>query len=70
MSEPTHLLPIRMFSVQNILFNGLIIGPTYEFTYNSQIGAKREHEFFFNGLADFSGNIIGLIQGADYHQGQ
>lgn len=53
---------------QNILFNGLILGPTYEFTYNSQIGARRKHEFFFNGLADLSGNIIGLLQGADYRQ--
>lgn len=53
---------------QNILFRGLIIGPTYEFTYNSQIGARKKHEFFFNGLADLSGNLIGLIQGADYNK--
>lgn len=51
---------------QNILFNGLILGPTYEFTYNSQIGARKKHEFYFNGLADLSGNVLGLIQKADY----
>lgn len=48
----------------NIIFNGLIIGPTYEYTFNSQATGLRKHNFYFNGLVDFSNNITGLAQGA------
>lgn len=50
----------------NLLFNGLIIGPTYEFTYNSQVGSSSPDNYYFDGLADFSGVIIGAAQQADY----
>ncbi|MCC6186534.1 MAG: BamA/TamA family outer membrane protein [Chitinophagaceae bacterium] len=50
----------------NLLFNGLIIGPTYEFTYNSQVGSNSPDNYYFDGLADFSGIILGTVQGADY----
>jgi outer membrane protein assembly factor BamA len=50
----------------NLIFDGIIIGPTYEFTYNSQLGGSRRNNFYFDGLVDFSGNIIGLAQGANY----
>lgn len=61
---------IKDFQLQNILFNGIIIGPTYEFTYNSQIGAKKKNEYYLNTLVDVSGNIIGWIQGADFTKGE
>lgn len=48
----------------NIIFNGLIIGPTYEYTYNSQAAGFKADNYYFNGLIDFSGNILGLAQGA------
>jgi outer membrane protein assembly factor BamA len=50
----------------NLIFNGIIIGPTYEFTYNSQVGPPRKNSFYFDGLVDLSGNILGLAQNADY----
>ncbi len=50
----------------NLIFNGIIIGPTYEFTYNSQIGPPRMNSFYFDGLIDLSGNILGLAEKADY----
>jgi outer membrane protein assembly factor BamA len=49
----------------NLLFNGLIIGPTYEFTYNSQIGSESPDNYYFDGLADFSGVVLGAVQRAD-----
>lgn len=50
----------------NLVFNGLIIGPTYEFTYNTRVSETPKHdEFYFNGQADLSGNILGLAQGAN-----
>lgn len=54
------------FLYSNLVFNGIIVGPTYEFTYNSQVGPVQKHAFFFNGRADLSGNILGAVQGADY----
>ncbi len=50
----------------NLVFNGIIIGPTYEYTYTSQVGPSRMHSFYFNGRIDLSGNILGLVQKADY----
>ena len=43
-----------------------IIGSNYNFNYNSQARPNNDrHNFFFNGNVDFSGNILGLITGAD-----
>lgn len=55
------------FNLNNLVFNGLIFGPTYEFTYNTQAdGIKRNTNFYFDGLIDLSGNIVGLTQKANY----
>jgi outer membrane protein insertion porin family len=50
----------------NLIFNGLIIGPTYQYNYSTQIGPPRLNDYYFSGLVDFSGNILGLVQKADY----
>jgi outer membrane protein assembly factor BamA len=50
-------------NLTNLVFNGIILGPSYEYTYNSQLGRKRIDNYYFNGAADFSGNILGLAQG-------
>jgi outer membrane protein insertion porin family len=52
----------------NLIFDGIILGPTYEFTYNTQ-GTKtqRKNDFYFDGLIDLSGNILGLAEHADYN---
>ncbi len=52
----------------NLVFNGIILGPTYEYTYNSQVGAAPKSGIYFDGLIDLSGNILGLVQGADYNK--
>eukprot|EP01030_Chromulinospumella_sphaerica_P007876 gene7876-biopygen6816 len=54
------------FVFSNLVFNGIIIGPTYEFTYNSSMGRSLRHTLFFNGRIDLSGNILGIAQRADY----
>jgi outer membrane protein insertion porin family len=52
------------FNFSNLIYNGIIFGPTYEYTYNSQLGgSKRKNNFYFAGLIDLSGNIVGLAQG-------
>ncbi len=52
------------YRLSNILFNGVIIGPTYQFTYNSIVAGRQDLNFYFDGLVDLSGNILGLAQGA------
>jgi hypothetical protein len=47
-----------------------ILGSTYQFTYNPQAaGLERNNTYFFNGLIDLSGNIAGLLTGADVKGG-
>lgn len=80
-SKEHHLYPISISYVQtdtltkdadftanlsNLYYNGIIVGPDYEYTYNSQLKGVKKNNYYFNGAADFSGNIIGLIQKADY----
>jgi outer membrane protein insertion porin family len=50
----------------NLVFNGLIFGPTYQYTFNSQMGRKRRHQFYFDGQADFSGNYTRIGHRAQY----
>ena len=53
------------FNLSNLIYNGLIFGPTYEYTFNSQLdGANRRGNFYFNGLIDLSGNLVGIAQKA------
>ena len=60
---------VLQINYSNLVFNGLIIGPTYQFTYNSRgNGAPHHDDIYFDGLADLSGNILGLAQGADVNK--
>ncbi len=53
------------FNLSNLIYNGIIFGPTYEYTYNSQLdGRNRKDNFYFSGLADLSGNLVGIAQRA------
>ncbi len=51
----------------NLIFNGIILGPTYEYTYNSQAGAPHRNNVYLDGQIDLSGNILGLAEKADYN---
>lgn len=47
-----------------------ILGSTYQFTYNDFVQATQPPKaFFINGLVDLSGNIAGLITGANAKKG-
>lgn len=53
------------FNFNNLIYNGIIFGPTYEYTFNSQLdGVTRTNNFYFSGLLDLSGNLVGLAQRA------
>ena len=51
---------------RNLVFNGIILGPTYEYTYNSPVGSRNKSGYFFDGLVDMSGNVMGLAESADF----
>lgn len=53
----------------NLLFNGIIIGPRYLFTYNTRgTGEIHKHDFYFTGELDLSGNILGWAQGTSVNE--
>lgn len=59
------------FNFSNLIYNGLIFGPTYEYTFNSQLdGVSRKSNFYFNGQIDLSGNLVGIAQGASQENQQ
>ena len=48
-----------------------IIGPTYNFNYNSQAKPnKNTNNYYFNGNIDLSNNILGLVTGANINKGK
>lgn len=51
-------------NLSNLIFTGIIIGPTYEYIYNSRgNGEMHKHDYYFTGKLDLSGNLLGLAQG-------
>ena len=48
-----------------------ILGSTYQFNYNElATGLKPNNAYYFNGLIDLSGNVAGLLSGADVKGGK
>jgi outer membrane protein assembly factor BamA len=48
-----------------------IIGPTYNFNYNSQARPNRHlNNYYFNGSVDLSNNLVGLLSGANVDKGK
>jgi outer membrane protein insertion porin family len=48
-----------------------IIGPTYNFNYNSQAKPnKNTNNYYFNGNLDLSNNVLGLVTGANINKGK
>ncbi len=73
--NPTHIDSLFQLQLDtNIVLarsieRAFIIGPTYNFNFNSQLRPNhKKNNFYFNGNIDISANIIGLIEGADVHK--
>ncbi|MGZ3848213.1 MAG: translocation and assembly module lipoprotein TamL [Flavisolibacter sp.] len=48
-----------------------ILGSNYQFNYNEVVnGLQKLNSYYFNGRVDFSGNVAGLLTGADYKAGK
>lgn len=53
-------------TLKHITDTQFILGSTYQYTYNQQAaGMQKVNSFYFNGLADVSGNLAGLLTGSN-----
>jgi outer membrane protein assembly factor BamA len=57
--------------LKHVVDSQFILGTTYQYNYNQlATGVKKINSFYFNGLIDLSGNVAGLITGADVSKGK
>jgi len=52
-------------SLGRVIEKQLIFGPTYKYTYTNTMETAKTNTFYYQGSADLSGNIAGLVTGAD-----
>ncbi|MEP6724584.1 MAG: BamA/TamA family outer membrane protein [Bacteroidota bacterium] len=57
-------------TLQKAIDKQFILGSTYSYTYNPLTGNGPQTGLYFNGNIDLSGNIAGLVTGADLKKGK
>ncbi|SEN10110.1 Outer membrane protein assembly factor BamA [bacterium A37T11] len=57
-------------TLQHAIDKQFTFGPTYNFTYTNTMEEGRTNTQYFKGGIDLSGNIYGLIKGANYNKGK
>ncbi len=57
-------------SLRHAIERQFTFGPNYYFTYTNTMEVLRKNTQYFRGGIDLSGNIYGLIRGADYNKGE
>jgi outer membrane protein assembly factor BamA len=75
--RPSHIDPIfqdslnRNITLARSIERQFIIGPSYNFNYNSQARPNRKrNNYYFNGTVDLSNNLLGILSGADINKGK
>lgn len=56
-------------SLQRIIDDQLIFGPSYSYTYTTTAETQRKNTFYYKGQIDLAGNIAGLINKGDVLHG-
>lgn len=56
-------------SLGKVIEKQLIFGPTYSYTFTNTAQNRRKSTFYYKGSVDLSGNITGLITGANLKAG-
>jgi outer membrane protein insertion porin family len=59
----------QMPSLGRVIEKQLIFGPTYSFTYTNTMRTLRKHTFYYKGSVETSGNVTGLVTGANVREG-
>lgn len=57
-------------ALQHVIDNQFTFGPTYSYTFTNTTEDFRTNTFYYNGKLSLSGNIYGLITGADTLRGK
>ncbi len=74
--QPINVTPIYKAAIdtnptlQKAIDKQFILGSTYSYTYNPQNGSAQPKGIYFNGNIDLSGNIAGILSGADVKNGK
>lgn len=56
-------------SLKHVIEKQLIFGPTYYYTYTNEMSQRRKNTFYYKGGIDLSGNVAGLVTGANVKKG-
>lgn len=56
-------------SLKQVIAKQFIFGPTYNYTYDNEMNKRKKNNFYYKGGIDFSGNIVGLVTGANIKKG-
>lgn len=56
--------------LQKAIDTQFILGANYNYIYNQLVGHRTMEGIYFHGLVDVSGNIVGLIAGANANKGK
>ena len=77
--QPAHITPEfqdslkRNITLARSIEKQFIIGSNYNYSYNTlnkPTNINKRHNFYFNGNLDLSGNLLGLVTGANYNKGK
>lgn len=52
-------------SLKHVIDNQLTFGPSYSYTYTNTMEDYKQNTYYLNGKVSLSGNILGLVTGAD-----
>ncbi len=73
--QPINVSPRYLDSINNYpilkrtIDKQFILGTSYTYNYNQQVANPPVNSIYFNGNVDLSGNVAGLITGANYKNG-
>jgi len=56
-------------TLRHIVDTTFTFGPNYSYTYTNTMRQHLSNTFYFKGGLNLSGNVLGLIQGADFDEG-
>ncbi|EHQ25794.1 translocation and assembly module lipoprotein TamL [Mucilaginibacter paludis] len=59
------ILHTRNPSLKHVIDNQLTFGPSYSYTYTNTTESYKRNTYYYNGKISLSGNILGLVTGAD-----
>jgi outer membrane protein insertion porin family len=57
-------------TLANAIQRQFIIGPNYNYIVTNTMEKNRKHTMYYNALLDLSGNLLGILSGANFRNGE